>query len=103
MLNLLLDQVKQAIFNNPTTPHTPGNDPGGLIGQIEGLFGQHQAQYGGSANNPLPASQDPYGDPADQFPQGGGGGNYGYAAGAQQGYPNVRPASEDPYGDPADR
>jgi hypothetical protein len=33
-----------------------------------------------------PASEDPYGDPADQ-------GNFG----------NVRPASEDPYGDPADQ
>ncbi|MEH2323276.1 MAG: translation initiation factor [Nostoc sp.] len=39
------------------------------------------ASYG----NVIPASQDPYGDPADQ-------GEFG----------NVRPASEDPYGDPAD-
>jgi len=39
------------------------------------------ASYG----NLTPASQDPYGDPADQ-------GDFG----------NVRPASEDPYGDPAD-
>jgi hypothetical protein len=31
-----------------------------------------------------PASEDPYGDPADQE------------------FANVRPASEDPYGDPAD-
>lgn len=41
-----------------------------------------QGQYG----NVRPASQDPYGDPADQ-------GQYG----------NIRPASEDPYGDPADQ
>ena len=41
-----------------------------------------QGQYG----NFRPASEDPYGDPADQ-------GQYG----------NIRPASEDPYGDPADR
>ena len=40
-----------------------------------------QGQYG----NIRPASQDPYGDPADS-------GQYG----------NIRPASEDPYGDPAD-
>ena len=33
-----------------------------------------------------PASEDPYGDPADQ-----------------QSYGDVRPASEDPYGDPADQ
>ena len=32
-----------------------------------------------------PASEDPYGDPADQE------------------FANVRPASEDPYGDPADQ
>lgn len=43
--------------------------------------GQQQQGYG----NVRPASQDPYGDPADQ------------------GYGNIRPASEDPYGDPADR
>ena len=52
-----------------------------------------------------PASEDPYGDPADQ-------GYYGnvrpasedpYGDPADQGYyGNVRPASEDPYGDPAD-
>ena len=34
-----------------------------------------------------PASEDPYGDPAD----------YGYGP-----FGDVRPASEDPYGDPAD-
>ncbi len=44
--------------------------------------GTSQGQYG----NVRPASQDPYGDPADY-------GQYG----------NVRPASEDPYGDPADQ
>jgi hypothetical protein len=37
---------------------------------------------------PLPASEDPYGDPADE-----------YIASEDS---NVRPASEDPYGDPAD-
>lgn len=37
-----------------------------------------------------PASEDPYGDPADQMADAG---QYG----------NVRPASEDPYGDPADQ
>jgi hypothetical protein len=35
-------------------------------------------------SNAIPASQDPYGDPADQE------------------FGDVRPASEDPYGDPAD-
>lgn len=41
-----------------------------------------QGQYG----NVRPASEDPYGDPADY-------GQYG----------SIRPASEDPYGDPADQ
>ncbi len=41
-----------------------------------------EGQYG----NVRPASEDPYGDPADY-------GQYG----------NIRPASEDPYGDPADQ
>lgn len=103
MLNMLLDQVKSAIFNSPSTPHQPGNDPDGLIGQITNLFGQHQQQYGGGGagtmQNPLPASQDPYGDPADQYPQQGApqGGN------PYQQFPGLRPASEDPYGDPADQ
>jgi len=39
---------------------------------------------------PRPASEDPYGDPADQMADSGS-------------YGNVRPASEDPYGDPADQ
>lgn len=103
MLNMLLDQVKNAIFNSSQTPHQPGHDPDGLIDQITGLFGQHHAQQG-TIQNPLPASQDPYGDPADQSPQQGG--QRGYAP--QQGnpyqqFPGLRPASEDPYGDPADQ
>ena len=92
MLNMLLNQVKQAIYNDPTTPHTPTSDPSGLIGQIEGLFGQHQTAmeqqgnsgYGSSGyQNVRPASEDPLGDP-----------------GAGQQFPGVRPASEDPLGDP---
>jgi hypothetical protein len=100
MLDMLLNQIKQAIFKDPTTPHQQGHDPSGLIGQIEGLFGQHRQQYGGQQyggnGQVLPASQDPYGDPADQV----GGNNYAYA---DQGLGNVRPASQDPYGDPADQ
>ena len=89
MLNGLLDQVKNAIFNDPANNYSQTNSPGGLIGTIEGLFGQHQQNGGaGSMGNPLPASQDPYGDQANAP----GGGQFG----------NVRPASEDPYGDPAD-
>lgn len=46
----------------------------------EDPYGDPADQYYGNA---IPASQDPYGDPADQ-------------------YGDIRPASEDPYGDPAD-
>ena len=115
MLDMLLNQIKQAIFNSPNTAHAPGNDPDGLIGQIEGMFGQHQQQYGpgnpqgnqGGFGNVLPASQDPLGDPADN--ERGGYSNSGYGSGGytpvndpRQQFPNVRPASEDPLGDPAD-
>ncbi len=104
-LEFLLRQVKNAIFKDPTTPHREGNDPSGLIGQIEGLFGgmmggqkpeQEQRQV-------LPASQDPLGDPADLEPPTGHT-NYGnQTQPVQQQYPNIRPASEDPLGDPADQ
>lgn len=92
-LDLLFGQVRNAIENH-ASPDTPGPsyDPNPLLGILGGLFGQHSqgnGQEGGSIDNPAPASQDPYGDPADQ----GGGGQFG----------NVRPASEDPYGDPADQ
>ncbi|HEY0074678.1 MAG TPA: hypothetical protein VGB77_11290 [Abditibacteriaceae bacterium] len=104
-LDLLFGQVRREIEQH-ASPNTPGPsyDAGGLLNILGGLFGQqaqnqghnfdpdqaynqaadYQPQYG----NVLPASQDPYGDPADQ-----GGGQYG----------NVLPASQDPYGDPADQ
>jgi len=94
MLNGLLDQVKQAIFNDPSTPHREGYDPTGLIGNIEGLFSQHQQRMQ-SEGQVLPASQDPYGDPADA-------GRSSYAYASPQ-FPGVKPASEDTLGDPADR
>ena len=58
--------------------------------------------YGDPADQPgdgqfgdvLPASEDPYGDPADQV---------SYTGEDSGQFGNVRPASEDPYGDPADQ
>ena len=47
----------------------------------------------GTRDNPLPASEDPYGDPADEVAS---------RTGRTMAGRNVRPASEDPYGDPAD-
>ncbi len=107
MLQGLLEQVKRAIFDDPHNSYQENNNPGGLIDQISGLFGQHQAQQG-TMQNPLPASQDPYGDPADQFPnQGGGysnaGGDPNQGGSIQQRFPGIKSASEDPYGDPADQ
>ncbi len=64
---------------------------------------QQDAEYGD--RQVRPASEDPYGDPADQM-------SYGnvrpasedpYGDPADQGYGDVRPASGDPYGDPADQ
>ena len=52
----------------------------------DALIGDNDAE--GSEQNPRPASEDPYGDPAN-----GPSGGYDEQ--------NVRSASEDPYGDPA--
>jgi len=74
-------------------------DTDGLIGQVANVFRQHgandehlqyQNQGGYGGQDILPASQDPYGDPADQ-------------GGYQQQGGNILPASQDPYGDPADQ
>jgi hypothetical protein len=81
-LNSLFSQVLGAITNHTDqqnqSPNTPFN-PSGLLGEIQGLFGQHAKQTG----QVLDASQDPYGDP-----------------GAQN---NILDASQDPYGDPANQ
>jgi hypothetical protein len=53
---------------------------------LKKLMGQGSHENYGQYGNIRPASEDPYGDPADY-------GQYG----------NIRPASEDPYGDPADQ
>lgn len=105
----LLSKVQQSIWNSPSTPHQRGNDPGNLLGTIGDLFKQY------AQNNDmrvLPASDDPYGDPADMGQQSGmsvrpgSEDPYGDPADAynqRSSGMSVRPASEDPYGDPADR
>lgn len=107
MFETLLNQIKGAIFNSPHTAHNSDNDPDGLIGQIEGFLrngmGGGQPQQQGGFGNIRPASEDPYGDPADLE-----GGGYGQRTGftpqpdPRQQFPNLRSASQDPYGDPAD-
>lgn len=68
-----------------------------LIGKVaESVLGERLGRRGTTFNgrSVRPASEDPYGDPADQM---------------RRGQPNlgrfgrVRPASEDPLGDPADQ
>jgi hypothetical protein len=78
----LIEDIKKAIYDDPNTPHKPGNDPGGLIGGIEEMFNKYGQRDGDRSVKP--ASKDPYGDPADS-----------------KGFGNVRPASQDPLGDPA--
>ena len=81
VLDGLLDQVKDAISQH--TGNQQGFDASKLLGHVTDLFSKHPAN---GAGNVKPASQDPYGDPAN--------GNASR---------NVKPASQDPYGDPADR
>ena len=92
----LFNAVSGVLHSN--TRENDSVDTDGLIGQVANLFKQHGASdeqiqnpyQGGNQGGILPASQDPYGDPADQQ-------NAGY----QQG--GILPASQDPYGDPADQ
>lgn len=79
----LFQQVSGLI--NGHTREDPSVDTDGLIGQVGQLFGQHGDLPQNTGQEVLPASQDPYGDPADQ-PNSG-----------------ILPASQDPYGDPADQ
>ncbi|GAC1578197.1 MAG: hypothetical protein NVS3B20_09400 [Polyangiales bacterium] len=77
-LDGLLDQVKKAISQHA------GGDSSTLLAHVTDLFDKHPTQN----RDVKPASQDPYGDPANQ------------GAAAPR---NVKPASQDPYGDPADQ
>ena len=81
---MLLNAVKSTIGDHATQQAHTGFDASALLNQVTSLFGQHQAQYGGSGGAPRPASADPYGDP-------------GASTSSAR---NVKPASADPYGDP---
>lgn len=84
LLDNLLDNVKRTITEHVAQGGHQNFDTGGLLGKITDLFGQHSKAN--PDRNVLPASRDPYGDPANEQPGRG----------------NVKPASQDPYGDPAD-
>jgi hypothetical protein len=70
------------IFSNPLAKGAMAGIAAMAVKKMMNRGSAGSGQYG----NVRPASEDPYGDPADYSGQ----------------YGNVRPASEDPYGDPAD-
>ena len=80
-LDSILDLVKRKVAERAGGQRGAG----GILGQITDMLGQRARTKSGPGRNVRPASEDPYGDPADD-----------------KGAKNVRPASEDPYGDPAD-
>jgi hypothetical protein len=75
-----LKKIKDAVIGN-----TGSEQQNSDVDRTQVQDTETQGQFG----NIRPASEDPYGDPADQE----NGGQFG----------NIRPASEDPYGDPADQ
>jgi hypothetical protein len=82
----ILDAVKNQLSNRAQEGDRKSG--GGLFDKITDILTQRTRASSPRANpmsNVRPASEDPYGDPADE--------RLGR---------NVRPASEDPYGDPAD-
>ena len=85
-LDSILDVVKRKVAERVGAAK-PGAAGGGLLGQITDMLGQRAGASRSGKRDVRPASQDPYGDPADQP-----GGNR-----------SVKPASQDPYGDPADQ
>ena len=85
-LDSILDLVKRKVAERVGGQRGGGSSGGGILGQITDMLGQRARPKGTAQRNVRPASEDPYGDPADA-----------------KGTKNVRPASEDPYGDPADQ
>ena len=65
MLDSLLDQVKNQITNHVQQGGHTNFDTQGLLGKITDLFSKHERTMG-DGRTIRPASEDPYGDPADQ-------------------------------------
>jgi hypothetical protein len=59
----LLEMVKQSVVKHSDDQRHTGFDPSGLLGNIERLFDQHRDRM--QDESIRPASEDPYGDPAD--------------------------------------
>lgn len=90
----IVDTISGLFAQNPGLFQTLG--AGALTAAMAGLA--HRQGGGGFGGGVLPASQDPYGDPADQQVLPASEDPYGDPADQV-----VLPASQDPYGDPADR
>lgn len=100
MVDGFFKKVKDAIVGNEEFDKGAEQEQQGFStrederGQYGDVRPASEDPYGDPANQVAdygdvrPASEDPYGDPADQVAA-----DYG----------NVRPASEDPFGDPADQ
>jgi hypothetical protein len=88
MVDDIFRKVKDALLNDNQSEQ----DDEQIRPASEDPYGDpaDQTADAGQFGNVRPASEDPYGDPADQTADAG---QFG----------NVRPASEDPYGDPADQ
>lgn len=82
-LDSILDLVKRKVTERVSGQKSSS---GGVLGQLTDMLTQRSGAAKSGQRDVRPASQDPYGDPADQ-----------------KGARNVKPASEDPYGDPADQ
>lgn len=91
VIDNLLDSVKRTITDHVQAGGHQGFDTSGLLGKITDLFGRHSESP--DNRKVVPASQDPYGDPA---------GEGGSRPSQSMGDRKVMPATQDPYGDPAD-
>ena len=63
-LDELLDAVKNQIVNHVQEGNHRNFDTDGLLGKISDLFGAHKQRA--ERRDVRPATQDPYGDPADE-------------------------------------
>ena len=85
----IFDALKNLVTGNDRDPNRAEGEQGGLMDVVSNFLGGNNNDR--NPNDVRPASEDPYGDPADEF------GSREVMHGQ-----DVLPASEDPYGDPAD-
>jgi hypothetical protein len=104
----LINQVSNMIYDNPSTPHQPGVDPGNLVGNItQMLMQQQQTQGRPDANTLEQIKQEIYNNPSTPHqpgfdPNGLIQSLEGLFLGQQKvmsGDQQVMPASRDPLGD----